>query len=273
VSSAEAQIASAKASLLRAKAEAQKATLDLKRAEQLRKANAIPQERLDNARIENDAAQAAMAQANAQLRAAEEARSAAVSRLQEARGRLSQTQPIDQQIAAAKAQADLAHARVKAAQAALTLAQNQMAYTKVVAPADGIVSRLSAHAGQLLQAGQSFAELVPDDTYVIANFKETQIGDMHPGEKVEISIDAYPGKTLEGRVTSMSGGTGSRFALIPPDNASGNFVKVVQRVPVRIDWVKVPDGLPLRAGLSADVTVYLDTNIPAPGAGQASAER
>lgn len=273
ISSAEAQIAAAKAAQLRARAEANKAALDLKRAEQLRAANAVPQERLDNARMENDAAQAAVAQAEAQLRAAEEARAAAVSRLQEARGRLSQTQPIDQQIAAAKAQADLAHARVKAAQAALALAQNQLQYTQVVAPTDGVVSKLTAHEGQLLQPGQSFLELVPDETYVIANFKETQIGDMHPGQKVEVSIDAYAGKTLEGRVSSLSGGTGARFSLIPPDNASGNFVKVVQRVPVRIDWVKVPEGLPLRAGLSADVTVYLKNTIPAPTGAHTTSER
>lgn len=264
VSSAEAQIAAAKAAQLRARAEAHKAQLDLKRAEQLRAANAIPQERLDNARIQNESAQAAVAQADAQLRAAQEARSAAVSKLQEARGRLSQSQPIDQQIAAAKAQADLAHAKVKVAQAALTLAQNQLDYTRIVAPSDGIVSRLTAHEGQLLQPGQAFAELVPQETYVIANFKETQIGDMHPGQAVEVKVDAYPGKTLEGRVTSLSGGTGARFSLLPPDNASGNFVKVVQCVPVRIDWVHVPEGLPLRAGLSADVTVDLHETVPAP---------
>jgi len=264
VSSADAQIAGAKAALLHAQAEAKKAQLDLGRAEQLRAANAIPQERLDNARLENESAKAALAGAQAQLRAAQEARAGAVSKLAEARGRLSQSQPIDQQIAAAKAQADLAHAKVKVAQAALTLAKNQLEYTQIVAPSDGIVSKLTAHEGQLLQPGQAFAELVPEETYVIANFKETQIGDMHPGQEVEVKIDAYSGKTLEGRVTSLSGGTGARFSLIPPDNASGNFVKVVQRVPVRIDWVQVPEGLPLRAGLSADVTVDLHTNIPAP---------
>jgi membrane fusion protein (multidrug efflux system) len=89
----------------------------------------------------------------------------------------------------------------------------------------------------------------------VANFKETQIGRMRAGEAVEVRIDAFPGRTLHGRVESLSGGTGARFSLLPPDNASGNFVKVVQRVPVRIAWVDPPADLPLRAGLSADVTV------------------
>ena len=97
---------------------------------------------------------------------------------------------------------------------------------------------------------------MPTQTYVVANFKETQIGDMRPGERAEIEIDAFPGHTFEGKVESLSGGTGARFSLLPADNASGNFVKVVQRVPVRIAWIKPPD-VPLRAGLSADVTVHV----------------
>ena len=100
------------------------------------------------------------------------------------------------------------------------------------------------------------AELVPTRTYVVANFKETQVGRMRPGEEATVEIDAYPGLKLEGRVQSLSGGTGARFSLIPPDNASGNFVKVVERVPVRIEWVNPPPPeVSLRAGLSAYVTV------------------
>jgi membrane fusion protein (multidrug efflux system) len=91
---------------------------------------------------------------------------------------------------------------------------------------------------------------------VVANFKETQIGNMHPGDRAEIEIDAYGHHTFEGKVESLSGGTGARFSLLPPDNASGNFVKVVQRVPVRIAWTRTPD-VPLRVGLSADVTVQV----------------
>jgi membrane fusion protein (multidrug efflux system) len=101
-------------------------------------------------------------------------------------------------------------------------------------------------------------ELVPTATYVLANFKETQVGRMRPGQRAEIEVDAFPGRKLEGRVESLSGGTGAAFSLLPADNATGNFVKVVQRVPVRVAWVNLPAGVELRAGLSADVTVSVD---------------
>jgi membrane fusion protein (multidrug efflux system) len=91
---------------------------------------------------------------------------------------------------------------------------------------------------------------------VLANFKETQVGAMRPGQRAEISVDAFPGRTFEGRVESTSPGTGARFSLLPADNASGNFVKVVQRVPVKISWVDVPPEIELASGLSADVTVH-----------------
>jgi membrane fusion protein (multidrug efflux system) len=97
--------------------------------------------------------------------------------------------------------------------------------------------------------------VVPEATYVVANFKETQVGAMHAGQRAEITVDAYPGRTFEGRVQSTSPGTGARFSLLPPDNASGNFVKVVQRVPVKITWADVPGDVKLAAGMSADVTV------------------
>ena len=102
---------------------------------------------------------------------------------------------------------------------------------------------------------QPVAQLVPLQTYVTANFKETQVGAMRPGAPVVVTIDAFPGQKLAGIVESLSGGTGARFSLLPPDNASGNFVKVVERVPVHIRWVTPPRGIDLRAGLSATVTV------------------
>lgn len=144
---------------------------------------------------------------------------------------------------------------MRSAQASVRLAQLQLSYTNVTAPEDGVVSKLGAHEGQIIQVGQPLVELVPFQTYLIANFKETQSGRMRPGQRAKIKLDAYPGSTFEARVESLSGGTGARFALIPADNASGNFVKVVQRVPVRLAWVKPPD-VPLAAGFSADVTVY-----------------
>ncbi len=158
--------------------------------------------------------------------------------------------------AAAVAQEKLSHARVKAAEAALGLARLQLSYTKIWAPEDGVISKLAVREGQLVAAGQPVAELVPVESYVVANFKETQVGTMRAGQPAEVQIDAFPGRTFEGKVESLSGGTGARFALIPPDNASGNFVKVVERVPVRVAWSKpLPADVRLRAGLSAYVTV------------------
>lgn len=256
VSSAEAQVAAAEAALERAKAEAHRTELDLTRFRQLRDAGAISQQQLDNTQAAYDTAQAALLQARANLTAAQEARRGALSKVAEAEGRVAQTENVDAQVAAAHAATELAEARVKAAEAAVALAENQVRYTRITAPSDGVVSKLGVHAGQLVSVGTPMAELVPSETYVVANFKETQIGQMHPGDRVKVEIDAYPGHDLEGRVESLSAGTGARFSLLPPDNASGNFVKVVQRVPVRIAWKSPPD-IPLRAGLSAEVTVYV----------------
>lgn len=255
VSSAAAQVASAKAGIERAKADAHKAENDLSRAKTLRAANAISEERLDNAQAARDAAAAALEQALALLTAAQQGKIVAESHVAEAEGHLSQSTPIEAQIAAAHAAVDLGHAGILAASARLDLQRLQFSYLKVTAPVDGVVSRLSAHVGQLLQTGQAVAELVPLETYVVANFKETQVGRMKPGQPARIRIDGLPGHELLGKVESLSGGTGARFSLLPPDNASGNFVKVVQRVPVRVRWSDVPPALTLRPGLSAEVTV------------------
>jgi membrane fusion protein (multidrug efflux system) len=224
IAASDAQVRAARASVSRGDAEAEKARLDLQRAQELQKGGAIASERFDASRISNETAQAGAGANKAQY-------------------------------AAALAQADLSRARAKAAEAALDAARLQLSYTVVRAPEDGAVSRFSARAGQIVQPGQVVGQLVPNRTYVVANFKETQTGGIRPGQKVEIEVDAYGGKTIEGRVESVSGGTGARFALLPPDNASGNFVKVVERVPVRIAW-SPPADLPMRAGLSANVTVH-----------------
>jgi membrane fusion protein (multidrug efflux system) len=256
VANADAQLAAARAGLERAKAEARKGELDLQRTRQLVAGSALPREHLDNAQVAYDASQAALAQAQAQVSVASEMRRAASSRVDEARGRLDQSTPIAAQIASARANADLAHAHIRVAEATLELARLQHSYTKITASEDGFVTKLSVQPGQMIQVGQPLAELVPDRTYVVANFKETQVGRMHPGQRVRVRIDAFPGVELEGKVDSLSGGTGARFSLLPPDNASGNFVKVVQRVPVRIAWNQRPS-VPLQAGLSTDVTVYV----------------
>src|SRR5262249_4708979 len=228
---------------------------DLSRARMLRKAEAVPQDRLDAAQISFDAAKAAKAEADAQVALAQDAQRGAQSRVFEARGRLNQSTPVAPQIAAARAGAALATARVRSAEAALALARLQLDYTRIVAPADGFASKLAVHEGQLVAVGQPLVEIVPATAYVIANFKETQIGAMRAGQPATIDVDAFPGHDLQGRVESLSAGTGASFSLLPPDNSTGTFVKVVQSVPVRITVVDPPAGLALRPGLSANVTV------------------
>ncbi|HVZ75370.1 MAG TPA: HlyD family secretion protein [Polyangia bacterium] len=256
VGTAEAQLASAKAAAARADADLKKAELDLTRARTLRQAGAVPQQQLDTAQIAFEGATAAKAQADAQVAFASDARVSAQSRVGEARGRVDQSTPVAPQIAAARAGAALAAARVRSAEAALALAKLQLSYAHVVAPADGFASKLSAHEGLLISIGMPLVELVPSDTYLVASFKETQIGRMRPGQPAEVEIDAFPGQKFEGKLESLAGGTGATFSLLPPDNSTGNFVKVVQRVPVRISWTSAPPAdVVLRPGLSADVTV------------------
>jgi membrane fusion protein (multidrug efflux system) len=256
VGSAEAQIASARANVVRAEAEAQKADNDLKRAEALRKDDAVPQVQVDSTRSTAASAAAALAQARAQLKVVEEMKLTAQTRVSESAARVEQSAPVDAQLATARANAELTHARVASNEATLEAAKLQLSYARIEAPADGVLSKLAVHEGQLVQSGQQLFAVVPTATYVIANFKETQVGEMKPGQRVEIEIDAFPHRKLEGVVASTAPGTGARFSLLPPDNASGNFVKVVQRVPVKITWTNLPSDLHLSAGMSADVTVF-----------------
>ena len=251
----DAQIAAAQAALERAQSDASKADTDLKRGEQLRKDDAIPQAQLDTYKTNASSAHAAVAQAQAQLASAQEAKAGAQSRVAEAQGRVEQSQPVDAQLAVAKAQAALAHARADSAAAALDLAKQQLSYTIITAPFDGHISKLGVHLGQLVNPGQVVTNVLPSTTYVVANFKETQVGDMRPGQAAHVSIDALPGRTFHAKVESISYGTGAQFSLLPPDNASGNFVKVVQRVPVKLVFTDAPGDVPLQAGLSVDVTV------------------
>ena len=152
----------------------------------------------------------------------------------------------------------LARARFEAARAARDNAALQLSYATVVAPAGGVVSRKSVEVGQLLQAGQPVLSIVAaDSVWVTANYKETQVAVMHPGQDVDLAVDAYPGCQAHGKLESISSATGARFALIPPDNATGNFTKVVQRVPVRIQVVEgCGDGRPLRPGMSVEAVVH-----------------
>ena len=256
VAAAASQVTAAQAQVAKAKSDLTKAQSDYDRAKRLHDAGAITGQQFDAAVSARDSAQAALDSANANVAAAREQQAAAQTRVAEAQGRVEQSGPVDKQVAAADASAKLADARVESAKAALELAKLSAGYTKIVAPTDGHVSKLAVHDGQMVQPGSVICMVVPNVTYVIANFKETQISRIKPGNDVEIKIDAVGG-TRHGKVASVAAGTGARFSMMPPDNATGNFVKVVQRVPVKISWATPQDGADLQAGLSADVTVHL----------------
>lgn len=250
-----ASVQEARAGVTSAEANAKKAKLDYDRAEELGAKGDISRAQVDAARAANETAQATLAQARAAVVAAENQHEAAVANIQQAQGRFEQSAPVAQQVTAAQAQAQLAHARVQTAQAALQAAQLTMSYTKIVAPADGLASRLGVHPGAYVSLGQPIVQIVPRTTFVIANFKETQLKGMRPGQRARVKVDALGGQEFEGRLESLSGGTGATFSVLPPDNASGNFVKVVQRVPVRIAWSGPPANV-VPAGSSVEVTVY-----------------
>src|SRR6185503_8728119 len=165
-------------------------------------------------------------------------------------------------VASAQAGVRLASARLQSAQAARDNAALQLSYTNVLAPVAGIVSRKQVEPGQLVQVGQPLLTVVSDTgAFITANFKETQLADIRVGQPVEIEVDAYKGTVL-GCVESVSAATGSKFALLPPDNATGNFTKVVQRVPVRVKVTKdLGPSMPLRPGMS--VNIHVDTKLPA----------
>jgi membrane fusion protein, multidrug efflux system len=257
VRSAAAQTDAAQAQVAQAKTALAKAQADYTRAKNLHDAGAFSGQQLESAQAARDSAQSALDAANANLAGARDAQAAAASRVAEAQGRVEQSTPVERLQAAATAAAKLAHAHVDAAQAALDIAKLQLSYTKIVAPVAGTVSRLAAHEGQLLQPGSMIVMIVPATTYVGANFKETQLERIRPGDPVDVSIDAFGGNKLHGKVVSVSAGTGARFSMMPPDNATGNFVKVVQRVPVKIAWDPGQDLSQLHAGLSVEVKVHL----------------
>ncbi|HEY0262346.1 MAG TPA: HlyD family secretion protein [Chitinophagales bacterium] len=170
---------------------------------------------------------------------------------------MQRTKYAETSLTTAEAQVKRAQAVIKVKQAALDNAKLRLSYTLIAAPETGRIGKSAVQAGQFIQAGQPLFTIVNnDDFWIVANFKETQIENMHEGQAVDISLDAYPDKKITGKIQSLSEATGARFSLLPPDNASGNFVKITQRVPVRISI----DGLDslrslLKAGISAEIEV------------------
>lgn len=173
----------------------------------------------------------------------------------------SQTTAIASQSNATSQQVSIASGTIKQRQVDVEDAKLNLSYTVVLAPADGMVSKVNVQPGQYISSGQSLFSVVLDqNTWVVANFKETQLDKMKIGQKVFIEVDAFPGHEFEAKLSSFSPATGSSFALLPPDNASGNFVKVVQRLPVKIEFINPFDSLvrQLRTGMNVNVDVHLD---------------
>lgn len=255
VTTAVANAEQAKAQVTAAQAEATRTTADAARYEQLFGKDEVSKQQLDAARASAQtaaagleasrrraaAADAQISEAQANAAAAEQTVKVAESQVGEARarvgnaeGQLTAAGAAPEQVASSEAQATTAGAEVQKAQAALDQANLMLSYTKIYAPQSGRIARRTAEIGNFVQPGQALMAIVPDRVWVVANFKETQLTFMKPGQPVEVSFDAYPGKVFHGHVDSIQPGTGSRFSMLPPENASGNYVKVVQRVPVKI---------------------------------------
>ena len=214
----------------------------------------------DAARAAHEAAEAGIAEVSRAIEAAKGRVQQAESRIKEAVANQSATRTAPEQMAISRANMQAAQARVKLAEAAIEQAELNLSYTRVKAPIDGFVSQRKVETGQMAQAGQPLLSIVPlRNIWVTANFKENQLENMQPGQKAVITVDAYGGRKFNGHVDSIAAATGARFSLLPPENATGNYVKVVQRVPVKIiiDDEIDPD-YPLRPGLSVITTVYAD---------------
>ena len=255
VSATRSALAQAKAEVEAADAADRLAQADWARAQDLAKAEAISRADIDARRSRAEQAHAALDQARAHLASTEANLASSGGGLTTAQGRLAAAETAPDQVKASEVAVQAAQARLDQAQAAYDLAALNRSYAEVRAPVDGVVSRRTVEQGQLVGPDRPMLALVPlQDVWVVANFKEDQIGEMKPGQKATVRVDTYGRRDFQGHVESLAGASGARFSLLPPDNASGNFVKVVQRVPVLVRLDRSPD-VPLRPGMSAVVTV------------------
>ncbi|MBV8675382.1 MAG: HlyD family secretion protein [Acidobacteriaceae bacterium] len=258
IAQAEKQLEAARARVVQAQANATKSDADLQRYKPLVEKDVISKQQFDAAVAAADANKAALAEAQANVIASEDAVRVARDNLARSQAALQYAKTAPRQVAIQKAKADQAAAQVAQAQAQLDQAKLNLSYTKIIAPEDGIVTRKSVEINQNVSVGQNMMTLVSlDDIWITANFKETQLEHMRPGQPVVISVDAYGGRKYDGRVTQIGGATGSVLSLFPPENATGNYVKVVQRVPVRIDLTNPQQNSDhlLRPGLSVEPKV------------------
>lgn len=254
--SSKASIDQAKADVDAAESRRQLAQLDLERTQKLRSDGAVAQADLDARKAAFDQAVAAVAQARAREQNAVVGITNAAGSIESAQGRLVAAQAGPEQIEASRAAVAVAKARVAQSEAALEQAKLNVSYTKVLAQVRGVVSRRSVEVGQSVDPARPLMAISAlDDVWVVANFKEDQISGIRNGEHVKLKVDAYPGRVFGAHVDSVQAGSGARFSLLPPDNASGNFTKVVQRIPVLIRIDDMPQDVTLRPGMSTYVTV------------------
>ena len=240
---------------------AQKLNADVERYRMLLDKHEISQQQFDQATSSATAANATVKAREAALLAARAQVQQAESRIEQAHAELQNAQVSPKQVQATEARAKSADAQVLRYKAALDQAQLNLGYTTIFAPVDGIVGKRSVQVGQNVAPGQDMMAIVPlRDIWVTANFKETQLEHMQAGQPVKVKVDTYGGRTWDAHVTSIGAATGAKYSLLPPENATGNYVKVVQRIPVRIDFDNNDkpdfnqDGL-LRPGMSVGPNV------------------
>ena len=261
---AQSNLVSAQARVREKEATATKAARDVERLRGLVQKDEISQQQFDAAVAQAESARAAADAAKSEVASAQGAITVAEQRAAQARGTAAQARAglanaatAPQQLKVSESRAAAAEARVQQAESALKQAELNLQYTTVRAPGSGIVSRKTIEPGQVIQGGQPLLALVDlGRIWITANFKETQLKSMQPGQKATVSVDALGGKSFDGHVDSIAGATGAKFSLLPPENATGNFVKVVQRIPVKI--VLEPGQDPnhqLRPGMSVTPTV------------------
>jgi membrane fusion protein (multidrug efflux system) len=262
---ARARLTTTQARVREAEATAAKAARDVERLRGLLAKDEVSQQQFDTLVAAADAQKAGVDSARSQVAEAEAGIRVAESKVIQARAGADQAQAelrtaetAPQQVSMTKARAAAADARVQQARANLAQAELNLQYATVKAPARGVISKKSLNPGQVVQPGQPLLALVQlDDVWVTANFKETQLKDVRAGQRATVKVDALGGRSFNGKVDSIAGATGARFSLLPPENATGNFVKIVQRVPVKIvlDSGQDPEHQ-LRPGLSVTPTVY-----------------
>jgi membrane fusion protein (multidrug efflux system) len=256
---AQAKLNSAQAHVREAQANATRSTRDLERMKQLIAKDEISQQQYDAAvsaaeaaRAVVESAQADVLQRESEIAAARAKTTQSQAELQQAEAEAQAAKTAPQQITITKAQERSAEARVKLAKAALDEARLNLEYTSIKASVSGIVSKKTVEAGQVVQPGQPLMAIIPqEDIWATGNFKETQLSEMHPGQSGTISVDAYGGRIYKVRIDSIASATGAKFSLLPPENATGNYVKVVQRIPVKLVFDQGEDAEHrLRPGMS-----------------------